>query len=510
MAPDATSAGGPGDASLPGANANGGSIESPAFEDGGSKVVPVPGPDDLAGPYAVPKTSSWVAGWLAGAAGSFEDAWLTTCASQIGQIMLTLPNAYAKVGLTAGLILSVGCGSFSLWTMYQLITLYIERKKRLEKKGVWFDDNGQRKIITQYHEVMGDLLGVWAKYTVQVVIIISLLGTNVSQIVASSSDVYYYNDSLSKRTWGLIFGGIAMLSVLLPTLRHFRIINIIALIGTTYTAWYIVATAASHGVAPGAASRGPLNIENFYVGASVLFSAFGGHAMALEIMDAMYKPEKYARAYFWSYLYIFSLTMPHSISVQLAYPTASLKNGNVLGVLPLNNYKRAAIVLMLMHQMVAFALYSGPLYYMWEKLIGTHHKPYWVRCPTRLPVALLVWVIALAFPFYGTMNAVIGALTSPAIAFIFPCLAYAWIYRTPAARAECPFPPPRWMVAAGGGTWAFVFALNALIVVFFLVNGVGFGIYYSMKAFVDDVKTFSVFAACYQCPAKVSLPHRLL
>ena len=27
--------------------------------------------------------------------------------------------------------------------------------------------------------------------------------------------------------------------------------------------------------------RGPLNLQNFYVGASVLFSAFGGHAMAL-------------------------------------------------------------------------------------------------------------------------------------------------------------------------------------------------------------------------------------
>ena len=46
-----------------------------------------------------------------------------------------------------------------------------------------------------------------------------------------------------------------MVAVLLPTLRHFRVVNIVALIGTTYTTWFIVAAAAKHGITPGAASR---------------------------------------------------------------------------------------------------------------------------------------------------------------------------------------------------------------------------------------------------------------
>lgn len=53
----------------------------------------------------------------------------------------------------------------------------------------------------------------------------------------------------------LIWGGISMVAVLLPTLRHFRIVNVIALIGTSYTTWFIVAAAAEHGMTPGAASR---------------------------------------------------------------------------------------------------------------------------------------------------------------------------------------------------------------------------------------------------------------
>ena len=46
-----------------------------------------------------------------------------------------------------------------------------------------------------------------------------------------------------------------MLAVVLPTLRHFRVVNLVALVGTTYTTWFIVATAARHGMTPGAASR---------------------------------------------------------------------------------------------------------------------------------------------------------------------------------------------------------------------------------------------------------------
>lgn len=49
--------------------------------------------------------------------------------------------------------------------------------------------------------------------------------------------------------------------------------------------------------------------------------------MALEIMDTMFKPQKYRLVYFLSYLYIFTLTLPHSIAVQLAFPGRSLKNG---------------------------------------------------------------------------------------------------------------------------------------------------------------------------------------
>lgn len=51
------------------------------------------------------------------------------------------------------------------------------------------------------------------------------------------------------RTWALVFGAVLQLAVLVPTLRHTRVINILGLVGTTYTVWWIV-------IACGTSNRG--------------------------------------------------------------------------------------------------------------------------------------------------------------------------------------------------------------------------------------------------------------
>ena len=50
---------------------------------------------------------------------------------QIGQIMLSMPNAFAKMGLAAGLVLSIASGLISAYTIVLLVHLYEERKRRL-------------------------------------------------------------------------------------------------------------------------------------------------------------------------------------------------------------------------------------------------------------------------------------------------------------------------------------------------------------------------------------------
>ena len=43
--------------------------------------------------------------------------------------------------------------------------------------------------------------------------------------------------------------------------------------------------------------------------------------------------------------------------------------------------------------------------------------------------ALLAWLVGIAFPFYGTLNSVIGAFSGPVVAFAMPCLTFNLVYR---------------------------------------------------------------------------------
>jgi auxin influx carrier (AUX1 LAX family) len=85
-------------------------------------------------------------------------------------------------------------------------------------------------------------------------------------------------------------------------------------------------------------------------------------------------------------------------------------------------------------QAVAFGLFSMPLMLFWEKLWGLHYSHYLVRTACRIPVALTLWLLALAFPFFGPLNSMIGALFMSFSVFIIPCIAYIITFWSPQAR----------------------------------------------------------------------------
>ena len=58
----------------------------------------------------------------------------------------------------------------------------------------------------------------------------------------------------------------------------------------------------------------------------------------------------------------------------------------------------------------------------WEKLIHTHTKANWIRLPSRLPVALVIWLLALLFPFYDTINSIMGAFGNKYIFYLLICI----------------------------------------------------------------------------------------
>jgi auxin influx carrier (AUX1 LAX family) len=85
-------------------------------------------------------------------------------------------------------------------------------------------------------------------------------------------------------------------------------------------------------------------------------------------------------------------------------------------------------------QGVAFGLFVTPLYFLWEKLLGTHQSHYIVRVSSRIPVVLVIWFLAVAFPFFGPINSILGALTTTFATYLLPALLYFLTFKTSEVR----------------------------------------------------------------------------
>ncbi|KAK9807276.1 hypothetical protein WJX73_006480 [Symbiochloris irregularis] len=303
--------------------------------------------------------------------GSKYDAFLVAASAQVGQVMLTLPHAFSQTGLIPGIVLQIVCAAVSIYTLYMLLILYLDRKNRMIKDGVWYDadGSGNRTRITSYYEVVGYLTNKWLAYFSVVVVIITAVGTCLPQIISASSNLYIINGSLEKRTWALIFGGIMGGSLLIPNFRHMRLFTFFALFATVFTAFYMIITSglhmANHGVSGVGWTRNPVgDLSDWFTGFTTLLFTFGGHYMLMEVLDSMYQPGRFHIHYAGAYPCIMFLTLPTATIVDWAYPDQIVDAGNAYSVFPRSTVRNASIGLLVAHTCVAFLLFIMPLYIM--------------------------------------------------------------------------------------------------------------------------------------------------
>jgi auxin influx carrier (AUX1 LAX family) len=144
--------------------------------------------------------------------------------------------------------------------------------------------------------------------------------------------------------------------------------------------------------------------------------------------------------------------------------------------------------MMSLHQAVAFGLFAGPLFHMWEKLIHIHDRPLVVRAFSRLLLCGMMLLLALSFPFWGAINGILGAFTTSFGTYIIPCIAYNLAFQSKDDLVKQPVM-----------NFKFMRAFNWAVTVFVLTCGVGFGGYTSIKSFLPQLDQFDYFSECYQC-----------
>ncbi|XP_062209180.1 auxin transporter-like protein 2 [Phragmites australis] len=423
--------------------------------------------------------------------GSAYDAWFSCASNQVAQVLLTLPYSFSQLGMLSGILFQLFYGLMGSWTAYLISIMYVEYRTRKEREKADF-----RNHVIQWFEVLDGLLGRhWRNVGLAFNCTFLLFGS-VIQLIACASNIYYINDKLDKRTWTYIFGACCATTVFIPSFHNYRIWSFLGLVMTTYTAWYLAIASLMHGQVDGVKHSGPTKMVLYFTGATNILYTFGGHAVTVEIMHAMWRPQKFKAIYLMATLYVLTLTLPSAASVYWAFGDQLLTHSNALALLPRTAFRDAAIVLMLVHQFITFGFACTPLYFVWEKLIGLHDcRSLCKRAAARLPVVVPIWFLAVIFPFFGPINSAVGSLLVSFTVYIIPALAHMITFRSANARENAVEPPPRFV-----GRWTGTYIINAFVVAWVLVVGFGFGGWASLTNFVHQIDTFGLFTKCYQCP----------
>ncbi|ONK63357.1 uncharacterized protein A4U43_C07F14210 [Asparagus officinalis] len=425
--------------------------------------------------------------------GSVADAWLNAASAQVGSLILTLPYTFAQMGYAAGVGLQFVYGAFGCWTVYLLSLFHTEASRRTREAGTL-----HKRHVLQYHEVITLVAGKTLGKVVLVFNMIALTFACVLQIIACSSHVYYMNSNWYKRTWTILFGALAVPTVLLPSVHNFRIVSVLGILTTTITSLYMTLAAVKHGQIKNVQHQGPNNLLDFFTGATNILFSFGSHGLCIELMEAMWKPQRYKWAYAAAVLYTYILTIPDSVAVYWAYGDILLHRSNAFGVLPQSTFKNACIISMILHQYVSFLLNVNPLFLAWEKLVGVHYSSRFIfKAIARVPVVLVIWFLALAIPFFGPINSVMGAFLIAFSVYIIPCVAFVNAYRNKQLQA----------LQGNNGKWRLW--ISVFVGTWVAVFGFGFGGWASGTTFFKQIKTFGFFMKCYQCPPKNQLDTEL-
>lgn len=81
-------------------------------------------------------------------------------------------------------------------------------------------------------------------------------------------------------------------------------------------------------------------------------------------MDAMWKPRKFKYIYLLATLYVFTLTIPSAAAAYWAFGDQLLTHANAFSLLPHSGWRDAAVILMLIHQVPVYYIFSHTYMYI--------------------------------------------------------------------------------------------------------------------------------------------------
>ncbi|XP_024543525.1 auxin transporter-like protein 3 isoform X1 [Selaginella moellendorffii] len=411
--------------------------------------------------------------------------------TKISQLLVSLPFAMSQMGFVSGILAILIQSTVGCWSAWMMNTLYLQyRHNRLKD-----DPHSFKRHTIQMHEVLGGLLGRrWE--TITLIFNFGIMFSFAAiQMVAVGNIVYYINDKLERRTWTLVLGSCFATTVFIPSLRNYRMWSFAGLVMIVYTALYMAFASFAIHQDDDVRHTAPHSIRSYFNGfASTII--FGAHAIPVELMDAMWQPSKYKLTSLYSDLFMTPVVLFSIISVYWAF--GDNVQYNVFSLLPRTKFRDAAVVLMLLHQLIEYGILSQPLYIIVEKWLKVHQSPsYWKKTLVRTPVFLASLLVAIMFPFYGTLSSAAGSIFMTWL-YVIPCAASVLVYWTSKSQKNAIEQPPF------GMSWLSLHCMNLGAILWMVIMAGGFATWASISVLRNQAHEFGLFAKCYRCPGRRS------
>ncbi|EFJ36201.1 hypothetical protein SELMODRAFT_79053, partial [Selaginella moellendorffii] len=422
--------------------------------------------------------------------------------------LLTFPQSTAQLGLPSAIVFQLLLSAMGLWSQSAINVLYLRHKRMVNPETT----ANQPWHTTQLHEVIGGLLGSKWMIVSLVFNIVTLFYVSSAQLIACSNVAYTVNDNLDKRTWTFVFGAIFSLPILFPSAHNYRVWSFLGVVTIIFDSAYMtIATLQDYTFqsllksfpqAGNVRHSSPRSSQEYFTGL-VGMLILGNVPIPVEIMDAMWKPDEYQAANLYGMACILVVVMLPSISMERKFGDKLLATPNAMLLLPRSKFHNSASVLILLHVVINFGMYSLALYATWEKIliehstytkshISIHNSPSYIKQTlSRILVFLVLWITTLAFPFFGAINKLLDAILVSWNFFIIPCMAYIAVFWLPQPR--------RGSKSLSRLGWVVDLSVCLGIMLWMLVMQCGLGLWGDVHTFVKVLEGTRPFPNCYRC-----------
>lgn len=488
--------------------------------------------------------------------GTLYDAFLMEAAQQIGQSLLTIPWIFSLMGYAGAIITLLLFSVLAMWSNHLVISLLTQFRYEIDQQG---DPRASMPgYIASYGDVIGWFCGKKLSIFTHIVVILSLLGTSVGQIIATASNLFLLQDpenyAISKRTLTCIVGGIFSLIIFLPTAREFRFFSLLACVTTFYTAWYFTIYSAVSGPVEDVKYEHASSINGFFLGLVNVIFNYGGISATIEKADVMNQRNRYDYAYIFAGLYSYlsesmsvnnyslladvmlthtfhfdvryTVTLPNGITTYHSFGSLCYSAPNAFYLFPASPPRTVGIILMSLHELVAFGLFAGPLFHLTEKAFKVQNQPLFcgMRLVLRTVLCGIFLLISVMLPYFGkyssslhlhlhfrkhiltemililsstgVINGFFAAFATTFGTYIIPTVCYNMAFASYAAEdMQKPIPQAICSVLS----MRVIRGINWFIAAAVFVFGVGFGGYSAIASLIQDADTFSLFPECYEC-----------